>query len=245
LADAARVSRPSTRAPDVNDVHRTGPGGWILFAVLVGFVGLAAVSHRAKHGTALDRAVLGWMVEHRHGGLTTAATLITNAGSPVAMVLLAALAALILWWRRSWRTGIVVVVTLACATGVSTLTKALVGAQRPPRVTQLLLEVDHSYPSGHVTGTLALAGIIAVVIGRGRSLAIRTALAVGVVAVTLLVALTRLYLGVHWLSDVVGGCLLGGAAVLVGAAALRRVTSARSNTIGPVESATPGATRVA
>jgi membrane-associated phospholipid phosphatase len=235
----------SVRAADLTDENEIRPGRWVLFALLVAFVGLAVVAHRAKHGTALDHRVLGWLVEHRGGALTTAAIAITNAGSPVAMAVLAGLAAVILWWRRSPRTGIVVVATLACATGVSTLTKALVGAQRPPRATQLILEVDPSYPSGHVTGTLALVGIVAVVVGRGRSLAIRTALAVGVASITLMVALTRLYLGVHWLFDVVGGCLLGGAAVLVGSAALRRVTSARSDAIGLVESATPGATRVA
>jgi undecaprenyl-diphosphatase len=161
------------------------------------------------------------------------------------MGLLAGLAAVILWWRRSLRTGIVVVATLACAAGASTLTKAIVGAQRPPRATQLILEVDPSYPSGHVTGTLALMGIVAVVIGRGRSRAMRTALAVGVASMTLMVALTRLYLGVHWSIDVVGGSLLGCAAVLGGSAALRRVPSAPADTTELAESAPPGATRVA
>lgn len=239
------------RTPDADDAGRTGRGGWTLFAALVGFVGfvgfvvLAVVSHRARHGTTLDHAVLGWLVQHRSGGLTTAAIVITNAGSPVAMGLLAALAGVILWRRHSPRTGIVVVATLACAAGVSTLTKTLVGAQRPPRAVQLLLEVDHSYPSGHVMGTLALLGIVAVVLGRGRSRAVRIGLGVGVASITLVVALTRLYLGVHWLSDVVGGSLLGVAAVLLGSATLEGVTSARSRSIGLAQSATPGVTRLA
>jgi undecaprenyl-diphosphatase len=110
----------------------------------------------------------------------------------------------------------------------------------------LLLEVDPSYPSGHVTGTLALVGIVAVVIGRGRSPAIRAALAVAVVAATALVALTRLYLGVHWLTDVAGGSLLGGAAVLAGSAALAALTSVQSGSFGRrAKSPAPKVTRVA
>ncbi|WP_286274971.1 phosphatase PAP2 family protein [Mycobacterium antarcticum] len=239
------MSQPSTRASDFHDAHLAGPTRWILLAMLTGFVGLGVVAHHVRHGTALDHAVLGWMVEHRGDGLTTAAVVITNAGSPVAMAALAALAGAMLWWRRSARTAIVVVATLACAAGVSTLTKTLVGAQRPPLVTQLLLEVDHSYPSGHVTGTLALVGIVAVVVGRGRSRAIAFGLGVGVASITLVVALTRLYLGVHWLSDVLGGTLLGGVAILVGSVALESESVATSRATGSAESVTPGVTRVA
>jgi undecaprenyl-diphosphatase len=47
---------------------------------------------------------------------------------------------------------------------------------------------------------------------------VRLILAIGVAAVTILIALTRLYLGVHWLTDIGGGVLLGSAAVLLGSA---------------------------
>ena len=222
------VSQLSTREPDVNQAHRSGPGPWALCASFAGFIGLAAVSRLATDGTALDHEVLGWLVEHRRDGITTAALVITNAGSPVAMALLAFAAGATLWRRHSPRAGIVVVATLAMAYLLSTLTKTLVGAHRPPRAVQLLLEVDQSYPSGHVTGTLALVGIVAVVCGRDRRRVIRAALGVGVAVVTLLVALTRLYLGVHWLTDVVGGSLLGGSAVLAGSAVLGRVTPSQN-----------------
>ncbi len=224
----AGVSQPSTGEPDLIERRRISSNVWALFALLMGFVGLAVVSRRARYGTAFDHAVLGWIVEHRRGGITSAAIAITDAASPVAMTLWAVVAGATLWWWRSARTGLVVVGTLACATGVSTLTKAVVGAQRPPQVVQLLFEIDPSYPSGHVTATLALVGIVAVVLGRGRGRAIGVAMGVGVASITLVVALTRLYLGVHWLADVLGGALLGGAAVLVGSAALGGLTSARS-----------------
>lgn len=206
--------------------------------MFVGFVGLAVVAHRARHGTAVDHAVLGWMIDHRRGWLTTVAIVITNAGSPVAVGLLAAAAAALLWWRRrSPMSAVVVVATLAVATGVSTVTKVIVGAQRPPGAVQLLREVDPSFPSGHVTGTLALVGIGAVVLSRRRGRVIRVALASGVAVATAAVALSRLYLGVHWLTDVGGGLLLGGAAVLAGSACLEFRERA--------DASTPPVTRVA
>jgi undecaprenyl-diphosphatase len=137
------------------------------------------------------------------------------------------------------------VATLAVATGVSTVTKEIVGAQRPPGAVQLLREVDPSFPSGHVTGSLALLGIVGVVLSRGRRRVIRFALASAVAVATVAVALTRLYLGVHWLTDVGGGLLLGGAAVLVGSVALDTAGRARSERERQSDAPTPPVTRVA
>ncbi|MBJ7340385.1 phosphatase PAP2 family protein [Mycolicibacterium sp.] len=237
------MSEPSRGAPH-GDARRAVRGAWPPCALLVGFIGLAVVSYRAKGGIALDHEVLGWLVEHRRGGITTAAIIITNAGSPAAMVLLAVAASVTLWRRRSPRTAVVVVATLALAYAMSTLTKTLVGAHRPPRAVQLVLALDQSYPSGHVTGTLALLGIVAVVCGRGRSRLIQAALAVGVGTATLVVALTRLYLGVHWLIDVVGGCLLGSAAVLVGSSVLGRVATAHPGSLGHADTPAPTTSQV-
>jgi membrane-associated phospholipid phosphatase len=198
-------------------------------SLLVAFVGLGMVAHAAAHGTGWDHAVLGWMIEHRRGWLTTVAVAITTAGSPVVMGLLAVSVAATSWWQsRSLTPGLVVVGTLALASGVSTLTKVVVGAHRPPQSVQLVAEVDPSFPSGHVTGTLALLGVIAVLVGRGRRRVARVALGAAVVVATAAVALTRLYLGVHWLTDIGGGVLLGGLAALLGSAVLATPVVPRS-----------------
>ena len=205
---------------------------------VIAFVGLGVVAHRANAGTAVDHSVLHWMVEHRRGWLTSVAIVITNAGSPVAMALLAALAAALLWRRHSPLSAVFVVTTLASATGLSTITKAVVSAQRPPQSMQLVLEVDPSFPSGHVTGVLTFAGILAVVVGRRCSKAARVALMSGVVAVTVAVALTRLYLGVHWLTDI-GGAIMLATAVILTAVTILGLATRRSRESGrqDVESA--------
>ena len=213
----------------------------------VTFSVLAVAAHNAGTGTTVDQAVLSWMIEHRQRWITALAIVITNAGSPVAMSLLALLAAGFLWWRLSSpRSGFVVIATLAAAAATSTLTKAAVGEHRPPQFVQLIVEVDPSFPSGHVTGTLALLGMVTVIAGRNRGMATRLALMCVVTTVTIAVALTRLYLGVHWLTDVAGGVLLGGVAVILGTLCLAAVTQAGESLGGQrAESPASAADRVA
>ncbi|MCV7013819.1 phosphatase PAP2 family protein [Mycolicibacterium madagascariense] len=194
-----------------------------LIVLAVAFVGLAVLAHLDASGTGLDHRVLGWVAGRRCQGLTTAAGVTTTLASPTATGLLAAVAALACWRRRrAVRPAVVVLGTVLIANGLAVVSKRLVAEQRPPGSRAFQLGIAHSFPSGHVTGTLALFGIVAVVVGRAGTAAVRTALAAVAVAATSVVALSRLYLGVHWVTDVAGGLLLGGAAVLAGSMACDR-----------------------
>jgi membrane-associated phospholipid phosphatase len=193
---------------------------WLVVAVLLAiFVGLGLVAHTARAGTGLDHQLTGWVVNHRQGWLTTVAIAVTDIGSPVGMAVLATLAAAALWWRtRSLVPVVVVVATLAVASGTSTLTKLVVGSHRPPAAVALIAETDHSFPSGHVVASVTLFGTLVIVAGRRLGPARRRWLGASAMGVAAVVGSTRLYLGVHWLTDIVGGVLLGGAAVLIAGA---------------------------
>jgi membrane-associated phospholipid phosphatase len=209
---------------DPTTTCRTVTTTFIAAVLLSLFVALGVLAHHAAAGTGFDHEVLGWMVDHRSPGLTWLAIAVTDAGSPVATGVIALAAGAVLWWRSgSARPAILILVTLGAAVATSTLTKIVVGAHRPPLAIQLIVETDPSFPSGHVTGTLALLGALTVVTSQHGGRAAHGALLALTATATALVALTRLYLGVHWVTDIVGGLLLGATAVVIAHLAYRRM----------------------
>lgn len=199
---------------------------WTSAAVMTAaLLGLSVLRLHAVTGTAVDRAVLSWMVDHRHPALTSWAVAITDVGSPLGVAILAGTLGGLLWWRtRQVVTALSVVATVAGAAATSAVLKVAVAVHRPPPSVQLMAETDHSFPSGHVTATVALCGMAAVVLGPGARPAMRLWLACTGAAAIIAVTLTRLYLGVHWLTDVLGGLLVGGLAVLAGTVLTARST---------------------
>lgn len=115
-----------------------------------------------------------------------------------------ALAVVFLIVRRPWA-ALVVIAASALSAGLVQLLKALFGRARPA---DILLELDNgAYPSGHVANAATLAVLLVVVLGRWW-------LAVVGAAYVVLMALSRTYLGAHWVTDTVGGALLGASVAL-------------------------------
>jgi undecaprenyl-diphosphatase len=119
-------------------------------------------------------------------------------------------------WRR-WSILVAVALAAAAAEGLSGTLKSAVGEQRPPlryAEPHALVSVPHdgSFPSGHTTTSFACATVLSVFVPRA---------APGFYLLALAIGFSRIYVGVHWPFDVLGGIVLG---VAIGAAvtALRR-----------------------
>lgn len=182
---------------------------------------------------ALDHPVLAAAKSMRSPGLDTALTWFTNLGGTVGLPLLAAAAvALLCRWQRSWTP---LILTASAAAGSLLMTvagKALVGRSRPPLSDAVPpYEYSDSFPSGHSLNSMVVAGTIAyllvVYLGsrRARIITVLTA-AVFVVAM----GLSRVYLGHHWLTDVLVAWSLGLAwlAILITVHRLLRVRRLRN-----------------
>lgn len=106
--------------------------------------------------------------------------------------------------RGAWMAvGVVVAIEL-----VNRLLKAYFERGRPDLFALITLPDSYSYPSGHSSAATVAWGIAAIVIGRIRPALLPWALSVAVVVIAL-VGSSRVYLGVHWATDVLGGILLG------------------------------------
>jgi membrane-associated phospholipid phosphatase len=191
--------------------------GGLLFGVTV----LALQATRGGWLTGVDHSVMAWMVAHRNPGLDHVALAVSTALGPLELAVLTATGAVAVAVKyRSSLCGLTVLVTVGGAGTLCWMIKLLVARGRPPLPNQETLETDYSFPSGHVTGTAALAGILAVAFGLAANRVVKGLLAAVAVLSVLAVALSRLYLGVHWLTDVTAGVLLATAVVTVGATAL-------------------------
>ncbi|MBW0118564.1 phosphatase PAP2 family protein, partial [Pseudonocardia abyssalis] len=166
----------------------------------------------------LDTRFLGEAVESRTGGLNSVAVTITEIGNTFAMGLLATLTGIWCWARGRRVDAVFVVATMAGAALTFRGIKILVDRPRPPAFAQVVRESNESLPSGHATMSMVVIGSLVVLFWAGRSTAARVTMVVAAALWVGAVGSTRIYLGVHWFTDVLIGWLLG-AAWLAGCAA--------------------------
>ena len=174
--------------------------------------------------------LLAWQVQ-RDGWLDTAALAVTSLGGWIAaMVMMAGLLLFLL--VRGRRVDALVVLLSGVPLLFGLLLKELVGRARPDLWLTGPEPSGLSFPSGHATFAMVFGGILIVLVGEAVSSApARRAIQLFLILLILAIGASRVYLGVHWPSDVVGGYLFGGAALL-GLVYLRNVMSARQAAAG-------------
>jgi undecaprenyl-diphosphatase len=176
--------------------------GFLLLAVLVN--GQRALGFDA----AVKAAVTGLPIP-------TDAWLAITALGGVILIPVGVIFVLALLWRRRFRLALIVAVALIGAALGTELFKDVVSRPRPPGDAYAAAE-GYSFPSGHTLNSTVTYGLIALVIWRSRlaTWARRTSASV-LVALPILVGLSRIALGVHYPSDVLAGWLAGVAVVAV------------------------------
>lgn len=160
-----------------------------------------------------DRPILEWFHARQSSGLDQLALLFTRAGGPTVMVVLALGIGGLLLWRghrtRAWFFGLAV----GGAMVLNVTAKLLFGRPRPALWDSIAPEGFYSFPSGHAMGSAALAAALAFLVWRTPW---RWPVVVLGMLFALGVGLSRIYLGVHFPSDVLAGwfCSVGWVASL-------------------------------
>ena len=159
-----------------------------------------------------DRPVVQFLTAHREPWSITTAQVITGLGSPVGAAVTAVVVGVALAWvRRSWLPLLVFALGTGGISAINMTVKRLVSRDRPPLATAVLDEQGFSFPSGHTVGTTVVWLLAAWMIGHwllGRR-AVQVAVWTGALLMIVMVGVTRVYLGVHFPSDVLAGWALG------------------------------------
>jgi membrane protein DedA with SNARE-associated domain/membrane-associated phospholipid phosphatase len=195
---------------------RTPRGFWLTFTVAAGalagwaFGGLIQDVVGHDDTVLADPHVTAWVIAHRTGWLTSALSVFTWLGSTAFIIPLGLAAGLyFLFRRRTWRPLALLAAAIAGAIGLYDIVKPLVGRPRPPAAIWIGHYTGAAFPSGHATQSAAFYAMLAIVLGAGLSMRGRAILWSAAALVVLLVGASRIYLGAHWLTDVLAGYALG------------------------------------
>jgi undecaprenyl-diphosphatase len=177
-----------------------------LWAILVAagvLVGLAV------EGNGFDGAFVRSVAGDRTAALTSAARLLTQLGGLwLDAIFAVAVVALLFAGRRA--DAVFVLLAAGGAMLVTNAIKFVLARPRPGPHGGLVPVSSYSWPSGHASSSIALYGALALLALRRAPPSARPAIAAGLLALLALIGATRVYLGVHYPSDVVAGWAVGG-----------------------------------
>jgi undecaprenyl-diphosphatase len=160
----------------------------------------------------VDPHVLTFVLAHRVGWLTALFKVVTWFGSTAVLIPLAVVVGgYFLVRRHDWHPGAALAAALGGAVALHDIVNPLVGRPRPPASTWIGHYSGFAFPSGHATQSAAVFGMLAIVWPAGRPWKVKAGLWSAATLIAGVVGASRIYLGAHWLTDVLGGFALGAA----------------------------------
>lgn len=200
-----------------------------LIMVVVGLGG--AVLWAGSDGRTYDEALAQFFVTARTPTLNTVMSSVTFLGDAWALAPLTLILAVALVWRRRGSAALVLLGAMTASWTLTNLTKSAVGRARPDTADLIGAVSDTgAFPSGHtLNSAVFLAVATGVLIPSIGTRSARIAAIVVAVITAVAIGVSRLYLGYHWLSDVLGGWAM--ASAIVGAAWLLAIVWARPSRV--------------
>lgn len=208
--------------------------GAVIAAAVIGFAALAVEAREGDIG-ALDsvlllafRSTLNPTVGVGPRWLTESMRDITALGGFTVLTLVSIAATVILLMRRPRREAVVFAGAVIFAQITSEATKHLVDRPRPALVNHLDLVYSSSFPSGHALMSPVVYLTLASILGAAVASRVERASIVGAAAaLSIAIGVSRVYLGVHWPTDVLGGWIVGALIAMAASIAVRERQTTR------------------
>jgi len=192
-------------------------------AALAGFITLARIVAVRPPG-ALDLGIERWLATHPSPPLHGFFLAVSRIAGITGMRVLGFGGAIYLWIRSRRRLAVGMVVVVLAGMEFFEIAKRYVARQRPAY--GFSVDPTYAFPSGHATLSAAVCGTLAYVFWR-EGLASGGAMLVAAIVAPLVIGFSRVYLDMHWATDVLGGWLAG-LAIACSAAALYELTKSPS-----------------
>ena len=162
--------------------------------------------------TVIDRDIAEWLHARTTPGLTAGMQLITWLAAPVCVTSVAVITVLVLWWRRRWYRLLAFGLVLPGGMVLEFLLRLAFHRQRPQFEGAFPVFQGYGFPSGHTMAATLLCGVLAAFACAAlKSWQGRVRAVFGGSVVVLLVGFSRLYLGAHYLTDVLAAVAAGAA----------------------------------
>jgi len=198
-------------------LSRTGRFGLHLVLgalVLIGaawlFGGIAEDVVNGDPLTVVDANIATWFHAHAVPTVTPSMLLITDLHGPWGITILTLIMSLFLIWNRAWDWLLALVLVVPGGILLNVLMKHAFGRARPMFAEPMLTLTTYSFPSGHVAAATLFYGLLAAfMITRMEAWRWRLLVALVALLIVVLVGLSRIYLGVHYLSDVLAALAEG------------------------------------
>jgi len=160
-----------------------------------------------------DILIKSWFDNISSAGMDIFFKLISEFGSPWAYIFIGLLAFVYLWYKGQLRTGIVLNAGLIASWITMKYLKLIINRDRPPGE-HLVIATGQSFPSGHAMLSLAFYGFIAYLLLQNLPEKAGKIWTILLAVLVLLIGMSRIYLNVHYASDVLAGFILGGGFLL-------------------------------
>lgn len=180
----------------------------VLLISLLALVGFLLVAVLRGSFDSVDAGVNSWATTIQTGSFTVVAVVISDVFDTNILLVFSLGAAALLFYKNYRKYSVLLLGAMGGDALLVSVVKAFVYSPRPAN--ELINETSNSFPSGHVAESVVFFGLLTFFVWQlWDSSTTKESSGVLFVAVTSVVGFDRIYLNVHWFSDVLGGCLLG------------------------------------